>query len=494
MGNEIKNSKSNFIVIKLLIPFFFIFLFGVAKANASCSSCNTSNASCTAGTTAAQVNSCLLSTPDGATINFSNGSYNWSSNINLNPRNGVTLICESAGGCDVATSGTLINYTQASEIPVTNLMRISGFNFHGSNPGSGLIWIEGEVEVQKLRIDHNTFTYSAGAVAIMTGHTQSTHHVHGVIDHNTFLGATDYYALMHFGAGDNDWVPGLSGSANNLFFEDNTINFTNDEAVGGRSCSDAWNGGALVMRHNNIHNCRVAVHGSCHGGPANFEVYNNTISTDDAYRLIHHQGSGEFIVFNNILSADSTELLYYRSWDPNPEGCGTCDGSQPEDGNRSPTSTYHGYPCWIQPGRDVNGKMMPIYVWNNRVGTNKADLGVDSDAATYHVKANRDIYQAVSVNAQTSPTSPFNGTSGMGFGTLANRPTTCTTTSETLDAGNGGVGYFATDVGAQGTLYMCSATNIWTAHYTPYTYPHPLQGGGSSDTTAPASPSGLTVW
>ena len=38
-----------------------------------------------------------------------------------------------------------------------------------------------------------------------------------------------------------------------------------------------------------------------------------------------------------------------------------------------------------------------------------------------HIKPNRDYYDAVSNQQQTSPSSPFNGTSGMGFGTLANR-------------------------------------------------------------------------
>jgi hypothetical protein len=60
---------------------------------------------------------------------------------------------------------------------------------------------------------------------------------------------------------------------------------------------------------------------------------------------------------------------------------------------------------------------------------------------------NRDWFEAESNNAQTSPTSPFNGTSGVGFGTLANRPTTCSAgLTDAPDAGNGGVGYFATDV------------------------------------------------
>jgi hypothetical protein len=69
---------------------------------------------------------------------------------------------------------------------------------------------------------------------------------------------------------------------------------------------------------------------------------------------------------------------------------------------------------------------------------------------------------------------------GVGFGTLANRPATCTA----------GVGYFATDQGswntstsnpqgvqqngADGLLYTCTSTDTWTLYYTPYTYPHPL--------------------
>ena len=113
------------------------------------------------------------------------------------------------------------------------------------------------------------------------------------------------------------------------------------------------------------------------------------------------------------------------------------------------------------------------------------DLGGSPDYTQNHEQANRDYYNAVG-NAQTSPTAPFNGTTGMGFGTLANRPSTCTTNG--AEAG-GGVGYFATDQGAQGTLYRCSATNTWTQQYVPYQYPHPMisGGGGGTSLTAPTN-------
>ena len=95
----------------------------------------------------------------------------------------------------------------------------------------------------------------------------------------------------------------------------------------------------------------------------------------------------------------------------------------------------------------------------------KIDLTYDdpwtgTDYSSTQIVANREYYNAVSASAQTSTSSPFNGSTGMGFGTLANRPSTCKTSTE----GGAGVGYFATDQGAQGTLYTCSATNTWAVY------------------------------
>ena len=91
----------------------------------------------------------------------------------------------------------------------------------------------------------------------------------------------------------------------------------------------------------------------------------------------------------------------------------------------------------------------------NRNGV-KIDLTLEDQGGYYaqHFVNNRDYFNAVG-KAQTSPTSPFNGTSGMGYGTLANRPTTCSIgQTDPGDAGRGGVGYFATDVGP---LAPCTA-------------------------------------
>jgi hypothetical protein len=107
---------------------------------------------------------------------------------------------------------------------------------------------------------------------------------------------------------------------------------------------------------------------------------------------------------------------------------------------------------------------------------------------TQGIIANRDFYaQTIGQTAQTSPTSPFNGTTGTGYGTLANRPSTCTPH----------VGYWATDQGnwnqsgngfGEGELFVCTSTNTWAVYYQPYAYPHPLiQGQGQGDPPAPPS-------
>jgi hypothetical protein len=236
----------------------------------------------------------------------------------------------------------------------------------------------------------------------------------------------------------------------------------------------------------------------------------------DCYRCIHHQGSNTMMVFNNVLtpysgkSTSAMEFLHYRSWES--PYCDGTTGGRYQDGSRSPSSTWHGYPCFHQPGRDVNGKYMPMYSWNNKwsdgtiVNLDYGDAGGNPDYSSTHIVQNRDYYTSVSANAQSSPTSPFNGTTGVGFGASANQPTNCTTSSETA-YGNGaaGVGYAVETVtgtiGAAGngegtptnaTVNTCSATNTWSAYYAPYAYPHPLVSGGASP-VGPAAPTNLTV-
>jgi hypothetical protein len=130
------------------------------------------------------------------------------------------------------------------------------------------------------------------------------------------------------------------------------------------------------------------------------------------------------------------------------------------------TPSLTGYPSQV---------LDPIYQWADFF-TGGANVNNPMGAGSGKIIANRDYYPQAS-GIQTSPNSPFNGSGGTGWGSLANRPTSCTS----------GVGYFATDAGSQGTLYVCTS-NAWSIRYTPYTYPHPLTTGGSLGTGPTLNP------
>jgi hypothetical protein len=558
-------------------------IFFSLPAHAACTGSGTSW-SCPAGATSAQIQAAIDAASDGAVITFAAGSYTITARdtvhfgVDFSNTKGATLICATPPPAVGAATGNACIFNTSTHNAIggleafggrnTHFYRVSGFVFDGGGasggPGSGgVIWwdnyngtspatLYGPNGLGGIRVDHNTFEkYKGTAEVIFIGHNGGVINVSGVVDHNLFTNSDQFAALFGMGTPNPSPPPTQLGSVNNLFFEDNTINFaamTNNSNAG---CTDGWGGVAFVVRHNSALNCMWAMHGVTHGGgPANYEFYNNSTTLDinatgaedtpgapttiHCERCLHLQGSGTIIAFNNTFTVPAGNTISsapmvvqdYRSIARGPSadaGIVACDGTAVHanfwgfnfsDGNRTPSASNYGYPCWHQAGRDFQGNYKPMYAWNNTWPNNggaKAPLVVADtggtvpdgsfpptncnptpatgtcDYFTFHMKDNREWFNAVSASAQSSPTSPFNGTTGMGFGALANRPTTCTTSTEP----GAGVGYFATDQGPQGTLYTCSATNTWTVYYVPYTYPHPLQTGASAN--APSAPTNLSV-
>ncbi len=210
-----------------------------------------------------------------------------------------------------------------------------------------------------------------------------------------------------------------------------------------------------------------------------------------------------------------------------PSGWGYCGTNfngtgSPWDGN---SNTATGYPCLDGPGRGMgdsignppgtstgnfplcnitqgcstnNGQwprqaIVPIYVWANTYTSGSTTLVNDNSGM---LTANQDYYT-------DSVGSSFNGTAGIGTGTLlptnasayTNAPNCMTNPNGgTLynTGGVPGVGYWYTG-GSSPALYVCTAANTWTLYYTPYTYPHPLTTGGPPPVNPPSPPTNLTA-
>jgi len=518
-----------------------IWILWAIPAQAACTGSGTTW-SCPAGASTSDVNAAISSSSDGATITFADGSYNWSSPVSFSLSHGDTLLCQTEGGCTIAANGTFLNWPGATANN-TFLYRFSGFVINDSGTTFPIYACPGGTcpgKFTSIRIDHNTFNVQPGTEVICFCDGTSAAVYYGVIDHNTVNSSGSAMLLIMVGNTSSPSDVSPLGTANNMFVEDNTMNLATMTNAG-EGCMDSWGEQAIVWRHNTTTNCLVTAHGVTHqGGPSNIEFYNNSTivnsgsvsqGVQDCYRCFHHQGSGEIVAFNNSFTpysghnSDALAVGNYRDSANAPSVDGqivACDGTVVNqsfegvvftDGNRTPSGSNYGYPCWHQAGRDMNGNYKPMYAWNNYFSDTRSQVSLtleDLDSSNnpvvpngsfppnncntsssgncdynkFHLQYNREAYNAVSPSAQTSPTSPFNGTTGMGFGTLANRPTTCTSNSTESGAG---VGYFATDDGAQGTLYTCSAANTWTVYYTPYIYPHPLVSGEQP----PAPPTNL---
>ena len=253
--------------------FGLISLLWASGAEATCSGSGTTW-NCGAGTTSAQISMALSSAADGATLTFAAGSYSWNSFVSFDNTKGVTLICATAGSCNVSASGTVLGMNGNLSGTNGKLYRISGFNFTQTASAYGVIWFYGSGTMQQVRVDHNTFNLPNAGVGVFFGDVDNAPQFYGVIDHNAFTSSGSIGAFQYIGSQPTAIIPSPPGTANNLFFEDNTITITTMDNAG-FGCMDIQGGQGVVYRHNTSLNCLIASHGVTHsGGPPNFELYN----------------------------------------------------------------------------------------------------------------------------------------------------------------------------------------------------------------------------
>ncbi len=397
-----------------------------------------------------------------------------------------------------------------------------------------------------VRVDNITWAAMTFTTTIANGLIK-VDNVFGVADHNTSTemggntGEQPCLVDINFSTwqgtgqwGDNSFAsPDTLGTAQAFFIENNALSGTRgeDSDSGTENSFSNVGGERGVCRFNQWTNISSTGICSSHGtawtgrprGTRQIEVYYNSAvgSSGVSYTDISGIESGVGYFLSNTFSGTGSGggINYFLGMDiarfiMSAIPWNSCDGTQPWDAVPWSSTSV----CLDQPGRGQgvlytgpsnttvylasaptvacttagqcfsNNAADPVYEAGEQLLAGGGSPGsqpiVVGSASASRLLANRDYYVEVSQTAQTSPTAPFNGSTGTGYGTLANRPP-CSSGCIV------GAGYWATDQGTwntynsqKGVLYTWSGS-AWTVNYTPYTYPHPLTGGGGSTVATP---------
>jgi len=327
-----------------------------------------------------------------------------------------------------------------------------------------------------VRIDNVTFDSSLQGHSGDSGSQVLSDNIFGVIDHNSMASPSNGMEFLSYNHsawkgvgdfGDNSYTSADSfGTAQNMYIENNA--FGNGGVLTETEAQVPFGnegGGRVVVRFNSCNGCIVGL--SNHGTDSNGrprgarqgEFYGNSFLNCNTASGCQAVGarSGVYMIFGNTLS--QTGSGHYNSYFDQATFRVATIWSTPWNQCPGPYDQTSPLICTDQVGRSggtllsgvtpsatgwTNEVIDPSYEWNDSgpvpaFGTVTVNEGNQT--------ANRDFFTDNSngtPHIQTSSTSPFNGSSGVGFGTSVNRPTSCTLNSGS-GAGSAGVGYWVTN-------------------------------------------------
>lgn len=362
--------------------------------------------------------------------------------------------------------------------------RLTGFTFNE---------IHLKLFMGNSRIDHNKFytaTTSPGSGVLFTSSKTTPYRSpEALVDHNVFYNCR---VVVYGGVvlAHTQWtIPHELGTGDNtVYIEDNEFFRTYNKQA---NVVDGSYGGSYVFRYNILHGINAGINVMAHSIQSTYnralkkwEFYGNVIHTDTLANVPFFLRGGTGVVFFNSVTGrwgkKKIGVDNVRSSLDIGGNAGMCDGTSVWDGNEDAT----GYPCRDQIGMGHDATLWsdnpagpyrqvhaPAYGWLNRTEANaEVPFYVLNVNSAQHIRQNRDFYDY---------SASFDGTSGVGAGTLSERPKNCTP----------GVAYWATNQNTEtvsgmvgpdpsqpidGILYKCTAPNTWTEYFKPYPYPHPL--------------------
>ncbi len=409
------------------------------------------------------LSNCVSQAARGDTINVLPGSSTWTSTLNITKE--LNLIGAGRDLVIITSSSPMIQITPDANVLSNNgMIKVSGFTFDGNATAIQFIRVNNSSLItpfRKLVVGNNRFrnsgsTSGSGGVMWIQGQ------IRGVIYSNIF----DRVNLITQAEGLNnitEWMNGnfpLSyGTSDNLYYEDNTIQFTTSFSGADPGMVYSSQGGRAVFRYNtwDYTNTTASEVWDTHGMqnfPGNgqdstmvAEYYGNRLLNAMCFRWLNHRG-GWGLTFNNVATGTGGMVIQanqYAAGDIGGSGCDSVTGV-------------------------TGGEINNTYTFNNTHNGVLRNMVPGPIGDGCNVSEANGSYRNYNASCTSSSCS-----AGIGLGTTA--PTgTCTT----------GVGYWVASteitttnpsVVQSGTFYKCTSTNTWTAYYRPYTYPHPLITG-----------------
>ena len=459
-------------VKRILLP-LLLSLCALGEALGACSGSSPTLTAASAAYT--DVKACTDSATYGDTVNIPAGTQTWGNTIALTKD--VKLI--GAGKAATLLTNAYITFTPDATTKTrlgsggAGMFEVSGIGF---TTASTVITITNSNSAMIRRIKIHDCEFTNTATSSMVSAVAYTGDVSGVFYSNVLHQITPSYSS---GSDDYSWRSNLMslGAGAGWYIEDNTEDWTT--GANGYTCMGGGQGMGYVCRYNTATGTAGGslAYSDSHGCQVNITGTQITEEYGNKFTVAGSSGFGfrgsKAMVFFNIAAANSISL----SRDYTDTECFAGSISVPAECT-SGTNDDSTQSCndLVDPGTDcVCQKMNHSYFFVNRVSaTGSLTTPSNSATGTKGVELNREYFN---YNAS------FDGTSGVGVG--SSRPATCTV----------GVGYWETAqtvadltnyTGASpatplsGTLYRCTATDTWTAYYTPYAYPHPLRGGYTS--------------